>query len=479
MDQLLRFLERHLLHLAEATILLSGWTPLVDMLEVLLRSFADNEECPLMQFLHAARHFMVQNSPVVYLYPLQLYASALVFEPDSSLIKRALVADIPCWLDLAPRTEETPGDPGQFVDESLIAGHTGPVLALAFSPDGRLAASGSSDHTAAMWNTQTGTVRHKLRDHATRICHVVFSPDGQLLASGAADHSVRLWDTRTGRLRHTLICTGRPRAPRDPYDGGMIRVVFSPDGRTLAVEICDERVWLWDVVTGFLRLTVDCHDGESRALAFSPDGRRVTSGSKDHSIQMWDVATGVLQKTLQGHEICIIDVAFSRDGRRLVSVGGDLTVRLWDTETGALQRTLRDFVNQPQPRAVGFSPDGRLVALGGEDGCLYIWDAGSGKLLQKVPLGPVENTLLIGGASGCSSYIETDVGCVDIRRWLPGDASPYPEVYRQDLWIMYQGRREMRLPDRYRRPQASAYRDGILALGYDSGRVIFLGFGKE
>lgn len=432
-----------------------------------------------MQFLHAARDFMEPGWEVTGYYPLQLYASALVFEPDSSLIKRALVADLPCWLDLAPRMEDPRRTALDNFDDPFTAGYASTVSALTFSPDGRLVASASWNGTAALWDTRTGALRHKLRGHGSIVRCVAFSPDGLLLASGAQDQSIVLWDTRTGRPRHTLLGTGRPRAPDDPYDGGLARVVFSPDGRTLAVEICDDRVWLWDVVTGVLRLTVDCHDGESRALAFSPDGQRVTSGSKDHSIQMWDVATGALQKTLQGHEICVIDVAFSRDGRRLVSVGGDVTVRLWDTETGALQRTLRDCANLPQPQAVGFSSDGRLVALGGEDGCLYLWDAGSGKLLHTVPWGLVENTLLIGGASGRSSYIETDVGCVDIGRWLPGDASPYPEVYLQDPWIMYQGRREMRLPDRYRRPEASAYRDGILTLGYDWGSVIFLGFGKE
>lgn len=266
-----------------------------------------------MQFLHAARDFMERNWEVVGFYPLQLYASALVFEPDSSVIKRALHADLPCWLDLAPRMQDPRRTVLDHDDGPFTGGHTGPVSALTLSPDGQLAASASRDHTAALWDVRTGALRHKLRGHDSSVKHVVFSPDGQLLASGGeGDQSIRLWDTRTGHLQHTCFVTGRPRPPVDPFDGGMTRVVFSPDGRTLAVEICDDRVWLWDVATGVLRVTVDCCDSESRVLAFSPDGRRVTSGSKDHSIQMWDVATGALQQTLRGHGTFITDVAFSR-----------------------------------------------------------------------------------------------------------------------------------------------------------------------
>ena len=431
-----------------------------------------------MQFLHAARDFMERNWEVVGFYPLQLYASALVFEPESSVIKRALHADLPCWLDLAPRMQDPRRTVLDHDDGPFTGGHTGPVSALTLSPDGQLAASASGDRTAALWDVRTGALRHKLRGHDSSVKHVVFSPDGQLLASGGeGDQSIRLWDTRAGRLQHTCFVTGRPRPPLDPFDGGMTRVVFSPDGRTLAVEICDDRVWLWDVATGVLRVTVDCYENESRVLAFSPDGRRVTSGSKDHSIQMWDVATGALQQTLRGHGTFITDVAFSRDGRRLVSAGGDDTVRLWSTETGALQRTLRDCVDLPH--VVGFSPDGRLVASGGYEDPLRLWDSSSGTLLHTASCGPIEDTLLIGGASGRSSYIETDVGVVDIRRWLPGDASPYPEVSLQNHWIIYQGRREMRLPGEYGRIRGSAYRDGILAFWHDWGRVIFLGFGKE
>ena len=171
---------------------------------------------------------------------------------------------------------------------AVLRGHTGPVEAVAFSPNGKILASGSYDNTVRLWDVATHRQIGKPLNggDSQGILAVAFSPNGKILADGSWDRTVRLWDVATHR---------QIGAPLTGDTNAIEAVAFSPNGATLATGSIDGDVRLWDVATrheiGKPLIGLSGLSGGVDTVAFSPDGSTLAAGSFDGVVRLWSVAT--------------------------------------------------------------------------------------------------------------------------------------------------------------------------------------------
>jgi serine/threonine protein kinase len=260
----------------------------------------------------------------------------------------------------------------QFVLLETLSGQRDSVLSVAFSPNGGLLASGSSDSTINLWDVTSGRSVRQLTGHKGQVFGVAFSPNGRMLASASGDRTVKLWDVAAGRELVTFA----------GHTDRVYSVAYSPDGSTLASASKDQTIKLWEVAGGRELRTLAGHSGSVAAVAFSPDGQMLASGSEDGTIRLWDVASGRELRSMLAHSSLIHAIAFSPDGRTLASGGRDKTVGVWNVGDGRELRTLTGHTGFVE--GLAFSPDGRVLATASEDTTVRLWDSWSGNELKRL-----------------------------------------------------------------------------------------------
>jgi WD40 repeat protein len=281
-------------------------------------------------------------------------------------------------LPVSPPPEPMPRQAAGTVEEAVAhLGDTKPVVAVAFSPDGSMLATGSSDWIGwtghvRLWSVTSGReVRRLSPGWTSGVTGLAFSPNGARLAAGSTDGVAHVWHVRTGNRLARL--------GRRSWVNNTDAIAFSPDGSRLATGGNDKAARVWDVASGQQLLKI-AHDTNVHAITFSPDGSRLATAANDKAARVWDVASG--QQLLKiAHDATVQAIAFSPDGGRLATAANDKTARVWDASSG---QQLLEIPHDSIVHYIAFSPDGGVLATAGNDKTARVWDAASGQQLLKL-----------------------------------------------------------------------------------------------
>jgi len=255
-------------------------------------------------------------------------------------------------------------------------GHTLDVKTLSFvGTSGQFLATGSSDMSIRIWDTESGECKSVLGGHVSKIWAISSDDSGAKLLSGSANGTVKIWNAKDGK------CFDSHNFHR--------RAVYSVDlkrsGSHYASGGFDAKVRIVDVSSSKVVSELSRHTGLVSSVVFNKRGGLVVSGSRDCSICLWDSTSGSCIRSINKNLGEITSVDISQNELYILSSSKDNCVRLWDIRMGKCvkkytgsQNTWKNFVKSC------FGPEESVIVSGSEDGNVLLWDRHTADLLHKI-----------------------------------------------------------------------------------------------
>lgn len=247
-----------------------------------------------------------------------------------------------------------------------LACNSGPLWALAITPDGRRCVCGGEDGSLKIWDTKTGRCITIPKAHSGSVCSLAITQDGREIISGGRENTIYLWDAKLGeRLR---VLSG--------HHGPVRSIAVTQDGSWAISGSHDKRIKVWNLESGVCVHTIKPKLGLIFSVAFSADRYRAICGGFGKEIRVLDLDRGVKILTLRGHSASVSSIAVSADRKLALSGSDDNTVRIWDIQTGTCLHTLN---HHSRVTTVAITPDGGRAVSASVDGTLNVWIPISGK----------------------------------------------------------------------------------------------------
>jgi cytochrome c len=324
--------------------------------------------------------------------------------------------------------------------QAQLRGHGGPVRALAVSPEGTQAVSGSFDTSVIRWSLARNAAEQVLRLHDGAVNAVAFLRNGGIATSGE-DARIAIW--RPGEARPATVLAG--------HEGPVVALAVSPDGTMLASASWDHTARVWPLAGGAPRVIAG-HGQNVNGVAFAPDGRALVTAGYDATLRITPLAgdgapvvvtlptplnavavaadgeivtagadgkvyvlsaAGELKAEIEAAQTPVIALALSGDGRLIAAASIRGSVAVIDRAARKLERTL---VGPGLPVwSAAFFPDNRTLLTGGTDRIIRRWDAVTGEPIGNVAMGAPEDPLAAFAGDPGAEVFRACVACHTLR----------------------------------------------------------------
>jgi WD40 repeat protein len=258
--------------------------------------------------------------------------------------------------------------------KDVKAAHLSIVESMAWSPDGKYLVSGSFQEIA-IWEPNTGTLRHKISGFAHAVVAVAFSLDGKFLGVAGGEPTVE------GEIKIYDVPSWKQVAEvKNGHSDTVYGITFSPDNKMIATASADKFIKVWEMPSGKFVKSFEGHTHHVLDVGWMADGKLLASAGGDNTVKVWDFEKGEQARTINAHGKQVTRLMFIGKKSEFLTCGGDNQVKAFNAANGGNIRNFggaTDFVY-----AIGTSPDGAVVAAGGQEGIVRVYNGTNGTLLK-------------------------------------------------------------------------------------------------